>query len=226
MTCGRPRPRPRSAPRARAGGCCTPPAIRAVLDGVAAEVVPIGVLPRGAARQLLRRLTRVRGAAGRGRPDLRRRRAGWRWRSRWSARRSAAGGRSWAQAAEQLDRGGGHVPGSSRMPTPSRRCRSASPRWTRTDAQAYRSLAVYPEDTVVPVAAVRRLWSHLSGASAQDTAARLDRLAARSLLTVQRRRGQLPRPAAGVPAAAHRGSEPGARGPAGRLPCPAATRRR
>ena len=53
------------------------------------------------------------------------------------------------------------------------------------DAQAYRSLAVYPEDTVIPVAAVARLWAHLSGTPAADTAARLGRLAARSLLTVQ-----------------------------------------
>lgn len=54
------------------------------------------------------------------------------------------------------------------------------------DARAYRSLAVYPEDTAVPLAAAGRLWSHLFGASGQDTAARVSRLAARRLLTVGR----------------------------------------
>ncbi len=52
------------------------------------------------------------------------------------------------------------------------------------DADAYASLAVYPEDAVIPVAAIARLWSHLRGTSADDTHARLARLAARGLLTV------------------------------------------
>ena len=77
----------------------------AVLDGVAAEVVQIGVLPGDAARELLRRLTGVQVLPGRSRPHLRRRPAGWRLRWRWSARRSAGAGgagsrrpRSWTAA--------------------------------------------------------------------------------------------------------------------------------
>ena len=55
-----------------------------------------------------------------------------------------------------------------------------------TDAEAYRSLAVLPEDTLVPVAAVRRLWSHLFNASPEQTEARLATLAASRLLTLER----------------------------------------
>jgi WD40 repeat protein len=53
-------------------------------------------------------------------------------------------------------------------------------------ADAYRSLVVFPEDTVVPVAAVARYWAHLWGFSSEETSARLETLAARRLLTLER----------------------------------------
>ena len=54
-----------------------------------------------------------------------------------------------------------------------------------TDAQAYRTLAVYPEDTMIPAEAVARLWSHLYGISAEETQARLEQLTVRGLLSAQ-----------------------------------------
>jgi WD40 repeat protein len=50
-------------------------------------------------------------------------------------------------------------------------------------AAAYGSLAVYPPDTRIPLAALGRYWAHLHGASASETRDRIDALAARELLT-------------------------------------------
>jgi WD40 repeat protein len=156
----------------------------AVFEGVIAEVMQVGVLPRDVARELLRGLTSMRmlpaeadriceatgcvalavalvGAA------------------------IGAGGRSWAQAAGQLERGGETFLDHPYANT-FKAMQVGIAALGEDDAQAYRSLAVYPEDTMVPEAAIGRLWAYLSDDSTQDTEARLDRLAARSLLTVGR----------------------------------------
>ena len=84
----------------------------AVLEGVAADVVQLGVLPRAAARELLRGLTGVRvlpaeadricAATG-----------GVALAVALVGAAIGAGGRSWAQAAAQLEVGGADVPGPS-----------------------------------------------------------------------------------------------------------------
>ena len=93
------------------------------------------------------------------------------------------------------------------------------------DAPAYRSLAVYPEDVVVPAAAIVQLWARLPGASAQDTRARLGRLAARSLLTVQGDEFSFHDLQREFLLLHTKDLQSGARRPAGRLPRPAAARR-
>ena len=162
----------------------------AVLAGVTGRVVELGVLPEAAARQLLAGLTGVRGAAGRGGPDLAAT-GGVALALALVGAAVGAGGRSWPQAAAQLEAAGRTFLDHPYANT-FKAMQVGVAALDEADAEAYRSLAVYPEDTVVPVAAVARLWAHLSGTPAADTAARLGRLAARSLLTVQRRRGQLP----------------------------------
>jgi hypothetical protein len=149
----------------------------AVLQGVAAEVVPLGVLSRGVARELLRGLTGVtelpaeadRICAATGGVAL-------------VGTAIGAGGRSWAQAAGQLEAGHGTFLDHPYANT-FKAMQVGVAGLDHDDERAYRCLAVYPEDTTVPQGAVGRLWAHLLGDSARDTAARLRRLAARSLLT-------------------------------------------
>jgi hypothetical protein len=155
-----------------------------VLQGVSAAVVPLGVLSPGVARELLRSLTGVaklpaeadRICAATGRVALAVALVG---------AAIGAGGRSWAQAAAQLEAGGRTF---LRHPYANtfKAMQVGVAALDHADVRAYRSLAVYPEDTTVPTVAVGRLWAHLLGDSAPDTAARLDRLAARSLLTIDR----------------------------------------
>ena len=94
-----------------------------------------------------------------------------------------AGGQDWARAVAQLE-----AAGQTFLDHPYANTFKAMQVGVAAlddaDAAAYRALVVYPDDTVIPVAAVTRLWSHLVGASEQDTAVWLEKLAARSLLTV------------------------------------------
>jgi WD domain, G-beta repeat len=53
------------------------------------------------------------------------------------------------------------------------------------DAEAYRSLAVYPQDTAVPVVAVARYWTHLWGHPPERTREQLQALAERELLSLE-----------------------------------------
>ena len=157
---------------------------RAVLDDVGADVAQVGVLPLAAARELLRGLTRARVlpaeadriCAATGRVALAVALAG---------AAIGAGGRSWRHVAEQLE-GGGQTFLDHPYADTFKAMQVGVAALDDADAQAYRILAVYPEDTTVPMAAVTRLWSYLSGSSAEETQARLERLAARNLLTVQR----------------------------------------
>ena len=154
----------------------------AVLAGVDADVVQLGVLPDEAARELLRGLTGVRvlpeeagricAAAG-----------GVALAVALVGAAIGAGGRTWAQAAAQLEAAGPVFLDHPYAKT-FKAMQVGIAALGEADARAYRSLAVYPEDTVIPAAAISRLWSNLYRATAQDTAALLSRLADRSLLTV------------------------------------------
>ena len=156
----------------------------AVLEGIAAEVVQLGVLPRAAARELLRGLTGVPALPPEA-DHICEATGGVALAVALVGAAIGRGGRSWVQAAGQLERGGRTFLDHPYANT-FKAMQVGIAALGKDDARAYLSLAVYPEDTVVPVAAVGRLWSHVSGASAEDTAARLGRLAARSLLMVQR----------------------------------------
>ena len=184
MTCGRPRRRPRSAPPARRGRVLYTTRDPAVLEGVAAEVVQLGVLPRAAARELLRGLTGVpvlpaeadRICAATGGVALAVALVG---------AAIGAGGRSWAQAAGAAGGRRTHVPGSSVR------------QHVQGDAGRHRRAgrgrcAGLPQPGGLP------RGHHGPGGRGQagcgrtclapprrTRAARLDRLAARSLLTVQ-----------------------------------------
>ncbi len=53
------------------------------------------------------------------------------------------------------------------------------------DQEAYRTLAVYPEDTEVPVAAIARLWTRVKVAMGEATRECLERLSAQKLLVLE-----------------------------------------
>ncbi|HVO69971.1 MAG TPA: NB-ARC domain-containing protein, partial [Aggregatilineaceae bacterium] len=156
----------------------------AALESVGADVQQIDVLPHEAARELLRGLTSVqvlpveadRICAATGRVALAVALVG---------AAIGAGGRSWQRVAEQLDSGGATFLDHPYADT-FKAMQVGVTALGDADARAYRTLAVYPEDITVPVAAIKRLWSHLFGASAEETRARLGRLASRNLLTIQR----------------------------------------
>jgi hypothetical protein len=154
----------------------------AVLAGVTGQVVELEVLPAEAARQLLAGLAGVavlpaeadRIVAVTGGVALAVALVG---------AAVGAGARSWARAAEQLEAAGRTFLDHPYANT-FKAMQVGVAALGQANSLAYRALAVYPEDTVIPVAAVARLWSHLAAGSAEETAARLDELAARSLLTV------------------------------------------
>ena len=154
-----------------------------VLAGVAGRVVELGALSAAAADELLRKLTGVpvlpaeadRIVAATGGVALALALVG---------AAVGAGARSWAQAAAQLEAAGRTFLDHPYANT-FKAMQVGVAALDQADAEAYRSLAVYPGDTVIPAAAVSRLWAHLTGMPASDTSARLGRLAARSLLTVQ-----------------------------------------
>jgi hypothetical protein len=54
-----------------------------------------------------------------------------------------------------------------------------------TAATAYRSLAIYPQDTRIPVDSVARYWAHLWGHSPEQTRRQLEAFADRELLTLE-----------------------------------------
>jgi WD40 repeat protein len=54
-----------------------------------------------------------------------------------------------------------------------------------SDWRAYQTLAAYPEDIIIPVAAVHRLWAHLYDATETEVRMRLERFASRELLALE-----------------------------------------
>jgi hypothetical protein len=155
-----------------------------VLEAVGADVERIDVLPVSAARELLARLTRLQALPAEadqvleatGRVALAIALVG---------AATGRGGRSWRQVVERLDRGHETFLDHPYANT-FKAMQVAIAGLDATDAKAYRTLAVYPEDTLIPVAAVSRLWSHLYKAAPEQTGARLKTLAACRLLTLER----------------------------------------
>jgi hypothetical protein len=154
----------------------------AVLAGVAADVVQIGLLPPTATLELLRRLTGVRVLPAEA-DRICEATGGVALAVALVGAAIGGGGRSWRQAADQL-RSGDRTFLDHPYANTFKAMQVGIAALDETEAEFYRSLAVYPEDTVIPVAAIGRLWSQLFDASAEDTAVRLEKLVARSLLTV------------------------------------------
>ncbi len=156
----------------------------AVLDGSVQKVIRLGALPSEAVRELLRRMAGVRELPAEA-DRIVTATGGVALAVALVGAAVGAGGRDWAEAAAQLE-----AAGRTFLDHPYANIFKAMQvgvaALEEADAAAYRALAVYPEDTVVPVAAIIRLWSHVARASAEDTAARLAKLAARGLLTAHR----------------------------------------
>jgi WD40 repeat protein len=153
-----------------------------VLRAVGASAVPVEVLPEPSARELLARLAgtttdglpsevdRVLAATGRVALAL--------------ALVGAAvgrGGSSWAEVAEELERDSETFLDHPYADT-FKAMRVGLFALPDGHADLYRSLAVYPEDTQVPVSSVARLWHHLVGRTAEETREVLHTLADRGLL--------------------------------------------
>ena len=155
----------------------------AVLGGATADVVRVGVLPNDVARELLRKLTGVQVLPAEA-DRICQATGGVALAVALVGAAIGGAGRSWQQAAEQLDSSGKTFLDHPYANT-FKAMQVGIAALDEADAQAYRALAVYPEDTMIPTAAISRLWSHLSDVSAEDIAAQLERLATRSLLTLQ-----------------------------------------
>ncbi len=154
-----------------------------VLRDVGAEVQRVDVLPAAAARELLAGLTATRVADLPG--DVERvLRATGRVALALALVGAAVGrgGRAWPQVAAQLELGGETFlahPYANTFKAMQVAVAALDPQLER----AYASLAVYPEDTLVPIDAVARYWAHLTATTADDTREQLATLAERRLLS-------------------------------------------
>ena len=158
----------------------------AVLAAVAAVAEWVDVLPEPTARQLLARLAGVpegalpdqevaRVLAATGRVALAVALVG-------AAIRSGA---LWPQVAEELDRGGDTFLDHPYANT-FKALQAATTALDPGLAEAYTSLAVYPPDIRIPVAAVSRYWGQLLGSSPAQVRTDLRMLADRKLLILDR----------------------------------------
>jgi WD40 repeat protein len=153
-----------------------------VLRAIGACIVPVEVLPEPSARELLARLAgttpdglpsevdRVLVATGRVALAL--------------ALVGAAvgrGRRSWTEVAEELERGSETFLDHPYADT-FKAMRVGMSALPDGHADLYRSLAVYPEDTQVPIQSIARLWHHLAGRTAEETREVLHTFADRGLL--------------------------------------------
>jgi WD40 repeat protein len=153
----------------------------AALRDVAAAVTTIGVLSREAAVELLAAVTGIRTPP----PDEAGRicsAAGYVALAVALAGATIGGGSSWPQVAGDMEAGAGTFLDHPYAAT-FKAMQVGVAALDADDAHAYGTLAVYPGDTVIPVEAVARLWSHLYGSSRQQARARLDRLIALNLLS-------------------------------------------
>ena len=95
------------------------------------------------------------------------------------------GGATWPQLAAELDRGGETFLDHPYANT-FKALQAATAALDPGLAAAYTSLAVYPPDTRIPVAAVSRYWGRLRGVPAGQVHAELRMLADRELLVLDR----------------------------------------
>ena len=157
----------------------------ATLRDVGADVRRIEVLSEAAARQLLAGLTAIR--AGERPGDVDRVLAATGRVALALALIGAAvgrGGRGWRQVADDLEQAGATFlahPYANVFKAMQVAVATLDP----TLATAHETLAVYPEDTRVPIAAVVRLWAHTHGASPEQAGDWVAQLATRELLTVE-----------------------------------------
>ena len=157
----------------------------AVLAAAGAVAEPVGVLPAAAARQLFARLAGL--AEGGLPPEADRVLAATGGVALAVALAGAAvrGGATWPQLAGELDRGGETFldhPYANTFKT----LQAATAALDPGLAVAYASLAVFPPDTRVPVAAVSRYWGQLRGVPPGQVRAELKLLADRELLVLDR----------------------------------------
>ena len=157
----------------------------AVLAAAGAVAEPVGVLPAAAARQLLARLAGL--AEGALPPEADRVLAATGRVALAVALAGAAvrGGAAWPQLAGELDRGGETFLDHPYANT-FKALQAATAALDPGLAAAYTSLAVFPPDTRVPVAAVSRYWGQLRGVSPGQVRAELRMLADRELLVLDR----------------------------------------
>ncbi len=155
---------------------------RAVLEDVDAVAQPIDVLPEDAARELLANLT-----AGRiwlAQADEVLKQTGRVALAVSLVGAAIAGGQDWAKVIAELDRGRDTF-GDHPYANVFKAMQVGISALLDEDAHAYRALAVYPGDTIIPIEAVARLWNHLYNSTDSDTRGRLERLASRELLTLK-----------------------------------------
>jgi hypothetical protein len=155
-----------------------------VLRAVGARIERIDVLPDPSARQLLARMAKItadelpaevdRVLTATGRVALALALVG---------AAVGRGSRTWSEVAEQLEHGG-----ETFLDHPYadifKAMQVALSALPSELADRYRTLAVYPEDTSIPVQSVTRLWHHLYGQSAEETREALGTLAGRDLLLI------------------------------------------
>ena len=155
----------------------------AVLKAARAEPLALDVLPEQAARQLLAALAGERVQELPVEADLVLEATG---RVALAVALLGAavgrGGSSWPALVEQLERGASTFLSHPYAST-FKAMQVAVSALAETDAGAYRSLAVYPHDTRIPVRAVARYWAHLFNQPQRWTRERLQALADRELLS-------------------------------------------
>jgi hypothetical protein len=154
-----------------------------VLERVGARIERIDVLDRDAARSLLGSLAHVETLPAQAEPIL-----------DATGRVALAvalvgaaignGGTTWQQAVQELGRGRETFLDHPYADT-FKAMQVALAGLADSDRRAYLTLAVYPQDTIIPIPAVARLWSHLYDADQTQVEARLGRLASRKLLSLQ-----------------------------------------
>jgi WD40 repeat protein len=155
----------------------------AVLDGVSATVQPIGVLPADSARQLLGILSRPHRLPAEAQDQVLEATGQVALAVALVGAAIGGGGRSWQQAVEHLNRSGDTFLDHPYANT-FKAMQVAVAALDADDERAYRSLVVYPEDTLVPIRAVTRLWSHLYHSSPDQVQTHLHTLADRKLLNL------------------------------------------
>ena len=155
----------------------------AVLAAVGAVAERVDVLSPAAARQLLARLAGLPIGALPGEADRVLAATGRVALAVALVGAAVRGEATWPQMADELDRGGDTFLDHPYANT-FKALQAATAALDPGLAVAYTSLAVYPPDTRVPVAAVSRYWGRLRGSPPEQVHAELRMLADRKLLTL------------------------------------------